>query len=224
MERINGYTESTAFTGGGESIILGGHYCIIRDAYVTEYTTKNNTKFKSLVLEFDFAKEDKQAGLYQRKFEKDLKDNPVAKWKGTFRQNIPSGNGSDNDNQTMRFFKGVITSIEESNPGYCWEDTWDEKTLKGKVFCGVMGREEFIGTDGSTLVVTKCVTVRSIPAFKSGKVEIPKIKLLDGSRMTEDDYEEMKAEEKNNNTQQTSAGGIVSDTTFATIQDDDLPF
>lgn len=41
----------------------------------------------------------------------------------------------------LPFFKGVLTSLEESNPGFRWN--WDESTLVGKKVGGVFGREQF---------------------------------------------------------------------------------
>lgn len=54
----------------------------------------------------------------------------------------------DKDGNTNPYFKGFITAVEESNPGYKWN--WDEKTLKGKKIGIVFRMEEYSynGYDG----------------------------------------------------------------------------
>lgn len=213
MNKPNGYDEATAFTGEYETIILGGHKAIITDAYEQNYN-KDGNSYSFLIIEYDFDKGDKQEGYFSRKYQNDSKK-PTATWKGTYRQGIPKGDGSEQDNRSMSFFKGVITAIEESNTGYKFD--WDPASLKGKRFAAVMGREEFTATDGKIRLATKCVNIRSLSALESGKIDIPKIKLLDGSRIDEDDYEETTQEKNGNSTLNTT-------NEFTTIKDDDLPF
>ena len=64
------------------------------------------------------------------------------------------------DGNSTPFFKGLITAIERSNPGFIWN--WDENSLKGKLFGGVFGREEYMGTDGKPRWSCKVRFVRSV--------------------------------------------------------------
>ena len=92
-------------------------------------------------------------------------------------------NGLNDSSRTCRsyktnalpFFKGFITAIEKSNQGYQWN--WDEKSLEGKYAIGVFGEEEYL-KDGEVRVGTKLVEIRSIQAFKEGKIKIPELKKL----------------------------------------------
>lgn len=45
------------------------------------------------------------------------------------------------------FFKGFITAVEKSNPGFKWN--WNEQLLKGKLVGVVLQEEEYIPTEGS---------------------------------------------------------------------------
>lgn len=74
------------------------------------------------------------------------------------------------------FFKATITAFEKSNPGYNWD--WDESKLVGKFVIGVVGEEEFKDKDGNVRIGTRIVELRSIEAFKEGRVRVPEIKRL----------------------------------------------
>ena len=76
------------------------------------------------------------------------------------------------------FFKGLMTSIEKSNPGYSfpWGQQGNEKTLVKKKFGAIMGREEFLTSGGEKRMVTKIAQIRSIDGLKDAKV--PEDKLL----------------------------------------------
>ena len=63
-------------------------------------------------------------------------------------------NGSNDQSRSIRsyktnalpFFKGFITAVEKTNPGYTWD--WDEKKLIGKNVIAVFGEEDLmIATD-----------------------------------------------------------------------------
>ena len=132
MNKPQGYDEAQAYTGDFEQLELGGHICQITDVKV-ENTA--NTGAEVLIIAFDIA-EGKQAGFYQRRYDEDKKSNQNAKWKGIYRQ-FTQGNSTP-------YFKGMIENIEKSNAGYNFAQTgFNEKTLIGKLFGGVFGREQF---------------------------------------------------------------------------------
>ena len=185
MKAFKGYDETKV--DFGERLKLGGHICKILEVKIEEYTTKENKKFEQLVMKIDTTENDIQPGYYQKKFAEDAKaDAMKAKWKGFYRVAIPQ---DDSEEQTKVTFKRFITSIEKSNPGFTWN--WEENLLIGKVFGGVFGLEEFIGTDGNVISFSKCRFTRSIEKIE--EVEIPKVKLVDKTYM---DYEEYIAKRK----------------------------
>lgn len=75
----------------------------------------------------------------------------------------------------LSFFKGFITAVENSNPGYKWD--WDEKKLVGKNVIAVFGEEEYL-KDGQVKTAVKLVEFRSLDAFREGKIKVPEIKRL----------------------------------------------
>lgn len=166
MNIPQGYNEAQAYTGDFETLRLGGHVCIITGVKI-EYTP--NTNAQVLVISFDIA-EGEQGGFYQRKYEEARKSNPQAKWQGIFRQ-FTQGN-------SLPYFKGLITNIEKSNPGYNFKNTgFNEQTLVGKLFGGIFGREQYKAQDGSLKFATKCMSIRAVEKIREG-VEIPADKLL----------------------------------------------
>lgn len=76
----------------------------------------------------------------------------------------------------LPFFKGYITAIEKSNPGYKWD--WDEKKLSGK-FCAVAFRDEEYLKDGEVKVMAKADEVRSLQALRAGEIKIKLLKKLE---------------------------------------------
>ena len=166
MQKPEGYDTTQAATGEYEVLSAGGQVCIIKQAKVDKTTTDKEV----IILLFDIY-EGEFKDYYKRNFDRRKETNPDAKWQGTFRQ-LTEG-------KSLPFFKGMIDAIEKSNSGYKWN--WDEATLKGKVFGGVFGEEEYEGNDGKTHTSVKCRFVRTVEAVKSGKFSMPDRKLTSGS-------------------------------------------
>ena len=112
----------------------------------------------------------------------------------------------------LAFFKGFITAVEKTNPGYSWD--WDEQKLVGKNVMAVVGEEEYIDDAGTVKTITKIVEFRSLQAFQEGKIKIPELR-----KLTDEDWAKWKA--KHAQTEQ-----IMQQTIEASpvIEDFDLPF
>lgn len=161
ITKPKGYDEAQEY-GDFEKLELGGHICKILQAKVESYDWGS-----VLILLFDIHEGSKSDGFYKRNFDAQGENK---KWKGTFRQNIPVENPTDDKElKTLRGFKTLISCIEHSNSGYKWN--WDEATLKGKLFGGVFGRKEY-EFDGKQGFYTTCRFVKSVEAIKAG-VEVP---------------------------------------------------
>ena len=154
-----------AFTGEFKQIKPGGYVCRILAAK-TELT---KTRKEQLVIMFDIV-EGEFKDFYRDQYEKKHAKNADAQWSGVYRQ-LTGGEA----NKTNPFFKGMIASIESSNNGYTWN--WNEETLKGKLFGGVFGQEEFESNTGDIKVATKLMFIRSVEQVRKG-VEVPEIKRL----------------------------------------------
>lgn len=164
MEKMNDYDQTEAFTGEYEKIKLGGQICEIKEAKID----KSKSGKDMLAIAFDIA-EGENKGYYKRKFDNMAQASVDAKWPGVHRILLQNLEGKCNP-----YFKGFISSVEASNPGYKW--VWDEKTLKGKKFGAVYGREQYRGMDGNLKFANKIRFIRSIDKVKDA--EIPDDKLL----------------------------------------------
>lgn len=169
IKQFSNYDKTQAFDGDFETLTLGGHILVIKGTKIESYDWGD-----VLVLAIDID-EGEHKGFYQRQYDRRKADKPDAKWPGTWRQVIPKDDGSDKDNKTKSFFKGMTTCIEKSNPGYTWN--WDERTLASKKVGGIFGQEEFETTTGEVKLATKCFYLRSVDAIRKG-VEVPPVKRL----------------------------------------------
>lgn len=161
MKPIEGWNEAPAYTGDFEALPAGAYKCQILQVNLT----KSSTGKEMMAICFDIA-EGPFKGFFMRQFKNRQQKDTEAKFPGIFRQLTRDS--------SLPFFKGVITSIEKSNPGYRWD--WQEKGLVKKYFGGIFGREEYIGSDGEKHMATKCVQIRSLEGMKDAK--IPEDKLL----------------------------------------------
>ncbi len=165
MIKPEGYDEAKAFTGDSMTLPPGGYICRILRA--NEETSKSGRQM--LVIAFDIC-EGVYEDFYSSKHAAAKEKNHDARWPGMFYQ-LTEG-------VSLPYFKGVITAIEESNPGFTW--MWDEKALAGRKFGGIFGREEFETQNGETVMVTKLQYIRSVAAILNGDFRIPPDKPLKG--------------------------------------------
>lgn len=164
-------TAQSATYGTVAKLPAGGHGCMIHKA---EVVTVGEEHIVQLHIYFDIAEHGEYDGFYKAKFENGKKWGTPT-WQGIFKQRVY---GAD-ESTTNPYFKGLITAIEESNPGYKWN--WDEKSLAGKRIGFIFREEEFLSTKGEVLT-----TVR--PAWACGydganEIEAPTVKKLDPSKL-----------------------------------------
>lgn len=175
MKQFSGYNNVQAFDGDFEILPLGGHVCVIKGVKFEEYAWG-----EMMIIALDIA-EGEAAGFYQRQYDRNKATNPAYKWPGTYRQGVPKDDGSEKDNKAKSFFKGMISAIEKSNPGYTWN--WDERSLHGKKVGAIFGQEEYLNMNNEIKLSTKCRALRSLDAIRKG-VEIPEIRRLKGAPTT----------------------------------------
>ena len=186
ITKFKDYDEIQVFEGGAQ-LPVGGYELTIVGAKVEQFTN-----CEILKIAFDIVNHEQFSGFYANRFKSAKAQNPDAKWGGVFDVFIPKDDGSELDGYTKQAFKRFITSVEKSNEGYVWN--WDEKSLKGKAFGDIFGREEFITKEGDRKFAVKCRFPRSIDSIRNGDYKIPEDKLLKGlntATATIDDYEEI---------------------------------
>ena len=165
ITKPTGYDEAPAYTGESMQLPAGLYVCEVLGAKQEE-----NRGHDNFIMQFDIA-EGEYKGFYQKQYNAAKRASNGAKYKGVHRQNM--------DDQGTPLFKGLMTSIERSNPGFQfpWGQQGNEKTLSGKKFGAVMGRRQFLTDDGQKRFVTEIFQVRSIEGLKDAK--IPEDKLLE---------------------------------------------
>lgn len=192
IQKPKGYENAKAYTEQ-ERLPIGGYVLKIMGAEVKEYTWGN-----VLVISFDIA-EGEHKGFYAENYRSQTMEDK--KWKGTKRLNIPSGDGSEQDNRDMSIFKTAMNAIEDSNPGFHWD--WDESNLKGKLVGAVFNNKEY-DFNGRNGFYTNCYSFKTVEDIRNGKFKIPKDSLLknkpadSGSGASDgynpDDYEELEVD------------------------------
>lgn len=182
MERIENWeTIEAKGMDDFKALPIGAYECVIKDARVN---VNEETGKKTFKVSVDIAK-----GEYQDYFLKRYTNNTNAgkKWDNNAVRYL----GFEGDN--VAYFKGFITSVENSNTGYKWN--WDETTLKGKKICGVFQYEEYEKQDGSKAVKVRLNKFRSMDKMKDIEVS-DAVKTLDGKYISIDDYNERQDENK----------------------------
>ncbi len=164
MKKVEGYDDAQILTGEYENLEAGGYICKILDT--KEKTSSTGKKMLSIV--FDIA-EGEHKDFYKRKFDNDTRIDKKWPTNGVYRQMLEG-------DKAAGYLKGLITSLEASNPKFKWE--WDETKLKGLLFGGIFRREQYEANDGSLKFSTKLQFIRSVEKIKNGEFEVPSDKLL----------------------------------------------
>jgi hypothetical protein len=170
MRKYDGYDGAEAFTGDYEKLSAGGHICRILQIKAEE---SDGTKNYDTLLRIGFdIYEGENKDYYKRQFDRKKAMNPDAKWPGMYYQTIKADD--------LRYFKGFVTAIENSNQGFKWD--WDEQKLKNKLFGGVFGEEEYEIKSGKHAdeigTIVKLQWVRSVEQIRSGNFKVPDVKRI----------------------------------------------
>lgn len=122
---------------------------------------------------------------------------------------------------SLPFFKGFVTALENSNKGYKWDN--DENKFVGKKIGFVIGEEEYEGRDKNGMPKVKVRTYvaerHSVQAIKDGDFEVPEFKKL--SQPVVD--RPVNPFEQNVNSAPITPDPIESGG-FEAVDDDDCPF
>lgn len=160
-----------------KSLPIGAYECVIRGAKVHTNPQTGKESFKVAV--------DIASGEYKGYFQKRFNNNNNAdkKWDNNATRYL----AFQGDNSA--YFKGFITCVENSNPGYKWD--WDETKLTNKKICGVFQYEEYEKQDGSRAVKVRLSKFRSLDKIKETNENLSdNVRLLNGSYISIDDYNE----------------------------------
>lgn len=176
-----------------EKLPVGAYVCKVKQVNVSHFSTGDQ-----LAILYDIA-EGEHTGFYARDFQG--QSNDQKKWRGVLRIWLPSDDGSEKNEKTKRALKGMVTSFENSNPGYRWN--WDETSLVGKTV-GIIYREEEWEYNGKTGWTAKPLRCMSAQKVRDGDYTIPDKKPLRG-----DAYD---------------SGYTAAPAGMTAVETDDLPF
>lgn len=169
-----------------KALPIGAYKCVIKEANIHK---NGETQKESFKVSIDIA-----SGEFKDYFQKRYDNSSFhpKKWDN----NAVKYLAFKGDN--VSYFKGFITCVENSNPGYKWD--WDESKLTGKKICGVFQYEEYQKQDGSNAVKVRLNKFRSIDKIKETYDNLnDSVRLLNGSYMSIDDYYEKKEQKNNSN-------------------------
>lgn len=150
------YGESRSVPAGWyQAMVMGG----------SEGTTPNGTPCFDFLVDIV---EGEYKGHYRRDYNAQTPADGVKKWRGIVKCFLTE--------KGLPFFKGAITAVEESNPGYKWD--WNEAGLKGKLIgLGIRG-EEYEATDGTIKTSNRPFAFCDIKKVIAGEMTVPKVKEL----------------------------------------------
>ena len=156
-----------------KNLPIGAYECIIKDARINH--NEENGK-DTLKISIDIA-----SGEYKDYFLKSYENDTRIdkKWNN----NAVKYLAFEGDN--VSYYKGFITCVENSNPGYTWD--WNENKLKDKKICGVFLYEEYQKQDGTHGIKVRLNKFRSLDKMKDINIS-DNVKMLDGSYISYDDY------------------------------------
>lgn len=172
IPKFNDY-DKTRGLSDSQQLPRGGYVCKIIGAKVQDSGFGQTIK-----IAYDIAEGD-HTGFYQQKF--DSNTNEDKKWPAVFLLNIPSDDGSDQDNWTKRKFRTFTDALEDSNTGYHFD--WDESKFKGKLIGFVMNYREWTAPDGRTVLSPNPARALSADKIRSGDFKIPDDKLLSNKQV-----------------------------------------
>lgn len=129
---------------------------------------------------------------------------------------------------SLPFFKGFITALENSNRGYKWDN--DETKFVGKLIGFVIGEEEYEGKDRNGVPKVKVRTYvaerHSVDAIKEGDFDVPEFKKLTKAPVerASNPFANNGAAPEKNPFDDIETPSAEDDNVFATVEDDDCPF
>lgn len=146
---------------------LDAYVCKIKKAVV-----QNTDYGEQLCILFDIAEGDYK-GFFSDEYE--ANQNQDKKYKGVLKQWLPKDDGTEKDEWTKSAFKGVVSSIEKSNPGYQFD--WNENSLAGKMI-GILFRNEEWEYNNKNGWVVRPFRALSVDSVRDGDYQLPKDKPL----------------------------------------------
>lgn len=179
------WSDVEPITGGGntEPLTLGGHYLYILKAEVMEGVSRNTGEpYQMLKLAIDTTDKDSQPHYFMNRWKVAKQWDPSAQWSGNGYGIVFVPFPDEEDRRKIGRWLGFKKMLEDSNPGFKWNETLD--ALKGKEIGGVFRDEEFYSNNGEIMTTQKLAWFCAKSAVKDATA--PKPRLVDdgGARKT----------------------------------------
>lgn len=178
MKLPNDYDKAQAADGqGGPLLPAGGYVCQIKAATVE--TTKTGAPILRLLIDIF---EGDYKGFYQERYEKDRansKPGTEVRWRGRYDTFVLTKEGKTNP-----FFKGLITSVEKSNPNATLivNGELHPEFMKSCVIGLLFREEEFLGQDNEVHNSVRPSMAIDAARIRSGDFKIPEPRLLSADK------------------------------------------
>lgn len=167
MDSVQAFTEKKPIgvpKGGYVCQILGTHLCENEvGQYLELYCDVAEGKYKDTYIN------DYRAQTGDRK-----------KWHCIAFINVPTDDGSRQDESNKRAFMCWVRALEGSNPGYHFD--WDETKLKGLKIGGLFNNKQWRGRDGIIRDFVQIGRWETCDNVRSGNYRMPKDKVLRDSQ------------------------------------------
>ena len=112
IKRFGNYKAEYQAGGSFEPLAPGAYVCSIIGAKVEETQYGQKLVFQVDVIEGE------AAGYFQKRYQAGAGGQYENKYKGVFRINVPTGDGSEQDGWAINKFNSTMGAIEMSNPGF----------------------------------------------------------------------------------------------------------
>ena len=161
MKPIENWDNITPETGEYTKLPAGGYVCKIISAMAClSKSQKEMLKIAIDIAEGEYKGMFEKMYLSKRAYEEDPKWSPNA----VYYQLI--------EGDAVGRFKGLITNLEASNPGFKWG--WDESKLKGLKFGGLFREEEYINNKNELRSATRIYRILPVEGIEEKAAPSPK--------------------------------------------------
>lgn len=174
MQLPKDFDKTAAADGGAVQLPVGGYVCLIKRAEAVK--ARNGSEMLRILYDID---EGEYREYYLLRYNKDKQYQSAhggeIAWRGRYDTFVLTRDGKTNP-----FFKGLLTAIEDSNPGVTLIENGqlNEDRLKNCHVGLVMGEEEFKGQDGTVRTTVRPRVAVSVAKIREGAYTIPPIRRL----------------------------------------------
>lgn len=163
IKRFGNYKADYQAGGSFDPLAPGAYVCQILGAKAEDTQWGQRLTFQVDVIEGE------AAGYFQKRYQAGATSSYPTTYKGVFRLNIPTGDGTEQDTWKERAFNSTMGAIELSNPGFHFDFDQPENQFKGKLV-GINVREREWEMNGNTGITTEIGAFVPVDDVREGKV------------------------------------------------------